>query len=158
MSLSWRQVHLLKIDSSSFVYRIYFFSGRLLILFPIGSLNRQFLNSYVIIFSQALKFIISLILYTYLILCFSCSLFRPRGSLRSCTRGSIRLVLYFMIWSRRRWNFQSGVQKASSRKLKRRPSMGGDFGMSVFLYFITVLQKSRHDTKDSSHLVAIVPF
>lgn len=51
-----------------------------------------------------------------------------RGSLQSCTRGSIRLVPCTLIWSRRRWSFQIGVQKAFLLKLKRKPSMDGNFG------------------------------
>ena len=65
---------------------------------------------------------------TYLFVPFLLSLSRPRGSQQSCIRGSIRLVLCTLIWSRRRWNFKSGVQKAFLQKLKHKPSMDGDPG------------------------------
>lgn len=67
--------------------------------------------------------------YCVLIFCmsFACSPLQQRGSRQSCIRGNIRLGLYTMIWNRKRWNLQSGVQKVSSPRLKHRPSMDGDW-------------------------------
>lgn len=83
----------------------------------------------------------------YLCINFSCRPFQQRESLPSYTRGSIRLVLYTLIWGRKRRNLQIGVQKGSSQKLKHKPSMDGDV---FFLYFITLLQNSRYDKKQFS--------
>lgn len=80
-------------------------------------------------------YLILLIIYLFVL----CSLFQRRGSLQSCTRGNTRLVLYTMIWSRRRWNLQNGEQKASLLKLKLKPSMDGDLEKTCFSFFFSFL-------------------